>query len=73
LKKGEPVVLVFHSEDVTHGFKLKEFNIKGVDIPKNQTVEVPFTPDVTGDLVGQCSHFCGEGHGRMKLTVHVTE
>lgn len=72
VKKGEPVVLVFHSEDVTHGFKLKEFNIK-VDIPKKGTVEVALTPNVTGDFVGQCAHFCGEGHGGMKLTIHVTE
>ena len=72
LKKGEPVVLVFHSQDVTHGFKLKEFNIK-VDIPKNSSVEVAFTPNTVGDFVGQCAHFCGEGHGGMKLTIHVTE
>ncbi len=72
LKKGEPVILVFHSEDVTHGFKLKEFNIK-VEIPKHGTTEVPFTPNVAGDFVAKCSHFCGMGHGDMKLKIHVTE
>jgi cytochrome c oxidase subunit II len=72
LKKGEPVVLVFHSEDVTHGFKLKQFNLR-TEIPKNGTSEVAFTPDKAGDFVGQCAHFCGSGHGEMKLTIHVTE
>jgi cytochrome c oxidase subunit 2 len=72
LKKGEPVVLVFHSQDVAHGFKLAEFSLKA-DIPKNGTTEVSFTPDKTGDFVGHCAHFCGSGHGEMTLTIHVVE
>ena len=35
------------------------------------TAELPFTPDKTGDFVGQCSVFCGSGHGGMKMTMHV--
>ena len=34
LKKGEPVVLVLHSIDVTHGIKIEAFNIKSDDIKK---------------------------------------
>ena len=72
LKKDEPVVLVFHSEDVTHGFKLKEFDLI-TDVPKNRTIELAFAPNNAGEFVGQCAHFCGSGHGEMKLTIHVTE
>jgi cytochrome c oxidase subunit 2 len=72
LKKGEPVVLVFHSEDVTHGIKFKELNLQ-TEIRKDAASELPFTPVQTGDFVGHCSHFCGSGHGSMTLTLHVTE
>jgi cytochrome c oxidase subunit 2 len=72
LKKGDPVILVFRSEDVTHGIKFKEFNIES-EIKKDALKEISFTPDQTGDFVGHCAHFCGEGHGSMVLTLHVTE
>lgn len=72
VKKGEPVVLVFTSEDVPHGLKVKELNLVA-DISKKGTSEAAFTPTVAGDFVGQCSHFCGMGHGRMKLIIHVSE
>jgi cytochrome c oxidase subunit 2 len=72
VKKGEPVDLVFHSEDVTHGIRFKELG-QQVDIPKGKESELKFTPDKTGDFVGHCSRFCGTGHGSMTLTLHVTE
>ena len=72
VKKGEPVVLVIHSTDVTHGLEIKELGIK-VDAPKDKDVEVPMTATETGDLKGKCSHFCGLHHGDMTLTVHVTD
>lgn len=72
LKKGEPVRLVFHSEDVTHGIKFKELGLQ-TEIGKNGTNELSFTPNQAGDFVGHCSHFCGAGHGGMVLTLHVTE
>ena len=72
LKKGEPVVIVLTSSDVDHGLKFKELNLT-VSGKKGQTNEVKFTPDKAGDFVGQCSVFCGSGHGGMKMTLHVTE
>lgn len=36
LKKGEPVILVLHSVDVTHGLKIDAFNVKSDDIKKNK-------------------------------------
>jgi cytochrome c oxidase subunit II len=72
LKKGEPVVLVFHTEDVTHGFKLPELHIKS-EIKKGKDTEVAFTPKEVGHFVGKCAHFCGKGHGSMTLAVNVVE
>jgi cytochrome c oxidase subunit 2 len=72
LKKGEPVILRIRSVDVTHGLSIEQFNIKG-DVAKNKKSSYSFTPDRTGDFEGKCSHFCGSGHGSMKMTIHVTE
>jgi cytochrome c oxidase subunit 2 len=72
LKKGVPVVLVLTSEDVPHGVKFKELNVV-VTAKKGETSEAAFTPDKVGTFVGQCSVFCGSGHGHMKMTMHVTE
>jgi cytochrome c oxidase subunit 2 len=71
LKKGEPVVLVFHSIDVTHGIKIEAFGLKSDDIKKDKETEVRFTPQQSGHFEGQCSHFCGQGHGTMKLQIDV--
>jgi cytochrome c oxidase subunit 2 len=70
VKKGEPVVLVIKSTDVAHGLRFRDLNLN-VKVDKGGTAELPFTPDKTGDFVGQCSVFCGSGHGGMKLTMHV--
>lgn len=72
LKKGEPVVLVLTTEDVTHGLKFKELNLN-TKIEKGKPSELAFTPDKVGDFVGHCSVFCGSGHGSMTLTLRVTE
>lgn len=72
LKKDVPVVLVLTSKDVNHGLKFKELNLD-LKINKHATIEVPFTPTTVGTFVGQCSVFCGAGHGSMKMTFHVTE
>ena len=72
VKKGEPVVLVLTTEDVSHGLKFKELNLNA-RFDKGKPAELAFTPDKVGDFVGHCSVFCGSGHGSMTLTLHVTE
>jgi cytochrome c oxidase subunit 2 len=74
VKKGEPVVIVLKSEDVAHGLRFRDLGADvNVKVAKGQTGELAFTPSKTGDFVGQCSVFCGSGHGGMKLTLHVVE
>ncbi|HWE83948.1 MAG TPA: cupredoxin domain-containing protein [Terracidiphilus sp.] len=70
LKKGEPVILVLKSEDVAHGLRIRELNIN-LKVKAGGTGEMQFTPDKTGDFVGHCSVFCGEGHGSMAIKLHV--
>jgi cytochrome c oxidase subunit II len=72
LKKGVPVVIAFTSKDVAHGVKFKELNLV-IASGKGETKEITYTPTQTGTFVGQCSVFCGSGHGGMKMTLHVTE
>jgi cytochrome c oxidase subunit II len=72
VKKGEPVVIVLKSVDVTHGLSFRDLGVN-VKVGKGQTGELAFTPTKTGDFVGACSVFCGSGHGRMKLTLHVVD
>jgi cytochrome c oxidase subunit 2 len=72
LKVGQPVVLKLKSTDVAHGLSFSEFN-QDIKISKGGTAEMSLTPDKAGDFIGQCSSFCGSGHGGMKLTLHVVE
>jgi cytochrome c oxidase subunit II len=72
LKKGQPVTLVFHTTDVTHGVKLPELNIDCA-IEKGKNTEVTVTPSQTGQFFGKCAFFCGKGHGSMTLQINVVE
>ncbi len=73
LKKGVPVVLVIHSEDVAHSIVVKELNLKSDVVRKGRSTEVRFTPQTAGTFMGKCGNFCGSGHGRMQLAIHVTD
>lgn len=72
LKKGEEVVLLIHSADVSHGLVVEDLGLRTI-VKKGQSAELKFTPDTAGTFEGKCAHFCGSGHGSMTLTVHVTE
>ena len=72
LKLGETVKLQLTSEDVTHGFFAKPLGIDEVIVP-GKTTEVVVTPKVAGRYTTICDHFCGSGHGGMKMTIVVEE
>jgi len=72
LKKGEPVVLVLTSHDVTHGLTISEFGLRK-DVVGGQTAELAFTPMRTGTFEGRCSYFCGPGHTSMILKINVVD
>jgi len=70
LKKDEPVVLRLRSEDVVHGFFQRPLGIN-TTIQPGKTTDVPLTPHEAGKYSIICHHFCGAGHGNMKMTVVV--
>ena len=72
LKKGEPVILRLTSSDRVHGFMSKPLKID-TDIPSDTTKDVAVTPDTAGNFTVICDHYCGTGHGNMKMKVTVVE
>jgi cytochrome c oxidase subunit 2 len=70
LKKGEPVILRLTSEDVTHGFFVRPLKVDEL-IEPGKTVDVKVTPEQTGTFSVICHHFCGAGHGNMKMSITV--
>lgn len=70
VKVGDPVDLVLMSEDVPHGLRIRELSIN-IKASKGKPGEAKFTPKAAGTFKGNCSVFCGSGHGKMTLTIHV--
>ncbi len=70
LKQGETVTLRLTTEDVTHGFFVKPLGIDAVVEPGKPT-DVVVTPGKPGRYTTICDHFCGSGHGGMKMTIVV--
>ena len=70
LKKGETVTLRITSEDVEHGFFNRKMKID-TDVPAGRSADVTITPDQEGKFVIICDHFCGTGHGSMRIAVEV--
>jgi len=72
LKKGEPVILRLSSTDREHGLLLRAFKIDK-EIPAGKTIDIAVTPKSVGQYTGICNHYCGTGHGGMKLRLTVIE
>jgi len=70
LRKGETVTLRLRSLDVTHGFFQRALGLD-LEIAPGRVTEVVITPREEGRFVTICDHFCGSGHGNMKLTIVV--
>jgi cytochrome c oxidase subunit II len=70
LKRGEPVTLRLTSEDVTHGFFVRALKADEL-IEPGKTVDIKVNPDTAGTFTVICHHFCGAGHGNMKMTITV--
>ena len=63
LKRGEPVTIRLVSDDRTHGLSSKPL---GIELDGND--EVTITPATAGTFRAICDHYCGSGHGNMKMT-----
>ena len=72
VKKGAAVVLRLSTEDRSHGFLVKPLGVDA-DIKPGQFTDVAITPDATGEYAVICDHYCGLGHGNMKMTLTVVQ
>jgi cytochrome c oxidase subunit 2 len=68
--KDEMVVLEVTSQDVTHGFFSRPLGFDE-DLAPGKTVRIPVKIDANGTYVVLCDHYCGSGHGNMKMTIVV--
>jgi len=72
LLKGQPVTLQLTSSDRTHGFLIRALKID-TDIKPGTVTQMTVTPETAGTFKAICDHYCGVGHGGMKMTVVVGE
>jgi cytochrome c oxidase subunit 2 len=70
LKRGEPVTLHVTALDRDHGFYQKDLKID-LDLSSDHESVLTITPEKTGRFVAICDHFCGSGHGNMKMIINV--
>jgi cytochrome c oxidase subunit 2 len=67
LKKDEPVTIHFTSTDRAHGLLIKALKID-LDADLGKPADVTVTPHEAGSFGAICDHYCGSGHGNMKMT-----
>jgi len=67
LHLGEPVTIRLSSTDRAHGLLVKELGID-LDADVDQPDSVTITPAERGSFQAICDHYCGSGHGNMKMT-----
>ena len=72
LIKGQTVTLELTSDDVTHGFMIRPLKID-TDIKPGEVTDITVTPAAAGTFKAICDHYCGFGHGDMRMTVVVEE
>jgi cytochrome c oxidase subunit II len=70
LAKGESVTLAVTSDDVTHGFFSRPLHFDE-DLAPGKTVSIPLAPAQPGTYTVICDHYCGSGHGGMKMVIVV--
>ena len=72
LVKGTTYKLHLTSDDVPHSLRIKALNLSGTMKPGTFN-DVLFTPDQSGDFKADCGLYCGVGHTKMSMSVHVTD
>ncbi len=66
MKKGEPVTIRLTSTDRSHGLLVKPLGID-LDAAEGRPDSVTITPGEAGTFDAICDHYCGSGHGGMKM------
>jgi cytochrome c oxidase subunit II len=66
LKKDEPVTIRLSSSDRSHGLLIDALGVD-LDAEDGKPGEVTITPHQAGRFPAICDHYCGSGHGNMKM------
>lgn len=67
LRAGEPVTIRLSSTDRAHGLMVKELGVD-LDADEGAPDSVTITPAHAGTYSAICDHYCGSGHGNMRMT-----
>ncbi|MEX2373489.1 MAG: cytochrome c oxidase subunit II [Dehalococcoidia bacterium] len=70
LPVDRPVNIMLESDDVIHSFWAPRLMGKVDMVPGHQN-DLWFTPNETGEFLGQCAEFCGLSHANMRFRVYV--
>lgn len=70
LPVNRPVELLLLSQDVIHGFYVRELRVQQDMVP-GMEIPVHFTPTRTGKYEIVCTQLCGLGHYRMRAYLEV--
>jgi cytochrome c oxidase subunit 2 len=68
LRAGEPVTIRLSSTDRAHGLLVKELGLD-LDASEGKPDSVTITPERAGTYAAICDHYCGTGHGNMKMMI----
>ena len=66
LKKDEAVTIRLNSMDRAHGLLIHALGVD-LDAEEGKPGEVTITPHQAGRFAAICDHYCGSGHGNMKM------
>jgi cytochrome c oxidase subunit 2 len=72
LVKGVTYKLHLTSDDVPHSLRIKALGLNG-PMKAGEFNDVLFTPEQSGDFKADCGLYCGVGHTKMSLVVHVSD
>jgi cytochrome c oxidase subunit 2 len=67
LRAGEPVTIRLTATDRAHGLLVKDLGID-LDADAGKPDSVTITPKRSGTYDAICDHYCGAGHGGMRMT-----
>jgi len=73
VKKGDLVRLRLTSEDVAHGFRITEFDVKVYPIEPGKFTTVEFVAEEAGTFDFFCNIVCSVRHGEMRGQLIVEE
>jgi len=66
LRAGQPVTIRLSSTDRAHGLLIKDLGVD-LDADADHPDSITITPKA-GTYNAICDHYCGAGHGNMKMT-----